>query len=86
VPRADWSVKTKKAKPGDVIGYRNPGGNSYWVEMKITNKLVVTAAGSCANDGSPKSIVRLDNISKPKGGKNSAKRVGFYWIDPELAR
>lgn len=78
VPRADWSVKVKRAKPGDIIGYKTGSKTSRVTDMFITKKLSITAAGSCAGD-----IVTLGDALKTGG---SIKRTGYYTIDPALAR
>jgi hypothetical protein len=78
VPRADWSIKSKSAKPGDVIGYKVATPNVRVTDMRISKKLVITAAGVCGSD-----VVRLADTLQNGDG---IKRVGYYYIDPELAR
>lgn len=80
VPRADWSIPTKTAKPGDIIGYKTPAKTARITDMWITKKLVITAAGICGPDGD---VVRLADTRKNGDG---IKRTGFYYVDPELAR
>lgn len=77
VARADWSIKTKRAKPGDIIGYKTALKHSRITDMRITKNLVITAAGMCGTD-----IVRLADTLKNKG---KLKRTGYYYVDPELA-
>lgn len=78
----DWAtkVKAKKAKPGDIWGYRF-NDSVLGVELGIGGGASITAMGPCG------STVKVDDLLTKKVKKSSkVKSLGVIKVDPELAR
>ena len=77
--RPDFIVATKKAKPGDILGYRTTTrAKLYFVNMSVGSGSVITAAGACGD------VVRVTDTVKSR--KKGPTAVGVYYVDPALAR